>query len=82
MRIFERNLMELATAYIENGVLKKWRFYSEDIKNINRILHEKQYNGGLVTIDELDYIKKFPNIVIVDKYHVQFINFNGKATRY
>lgn len=82
MRISERNLIEMATAYIEDGVVKKWRFFSYDATNMNAILDRKQRTGELVTEGEVAYIKQFPNVVIANKHQVQFINFTGKATRY
>lgn len=82
MRIFEKNLIELATAYIEDGVLKKWRFDSHNPNDMKAVLNKKAFHNMTVTKEELDYIKQFPNVVIVNKHYIQFVNFSGTAISY
>lgn len=80
MSISERDLMRMATAYVEDGVLKKWRHDNSNLDHIDSKLNYK--DGEALTSDEIAYVKTFPNVVIVTERHVQFINFSGFATRF
>ena len=82
MRLSERDLMVLASAYVEDGKLKKWRFYSNNPKHLNRILHEKYISGTPITEDELNYILTFERVIIVGKFGVRFENFSGIVNKY
>lgn len=82
MRLSERDLMRLSSAYVEDGKLKKWRFYSEDKNHINRILHEKYIAGTPITEDELEYILNIERVIIVGKFGVRFENFSGTVNKY
>lgn len=75
--INEQRLKELATAYVEDGILKKWRFDNMDEDHIDSILNDKYYTGKPVTEDELEYILIFRNVVIINRGRVTFHNFTG-----
>lgn len=73
--IRKERLKELATAYVEDGLLKKWRYDHPDEDNINSILHCKFYSEEPVTKEEMDYILSFDNVIVVNHDMVNFHNF-------
>lgn len=82
MRISERRLIEMATAYIEDGIVKKWRHFSYDKESLMHKIEAKRISGEKLTEEEFEFIKTFDNVVIVNERMVQFINFSGYAFRY
>jgi len=82
MRISERDLMTMASAYVEDGKLKKWRFYSDDLNHPDRVLYEKYISGTPITEDELNYILTFERVIIIGKFGVKFQNFSGTINKY
>lgn len=82
MRISEHELMKMATAYIEDGVVKKWRHYSDNEETMTHKLHIKQIQGKTITGEELAFVKGLENVVIVEIGSVQFINFSGTTMTY
>lgn len=79
--ISDLDLRKMATAYIEDGKLIKWRYYNDDITHMDRILHEKCLAKESVTEREFSYIMTFDNVVIVGKNTVRFHRFSGLATK-
>ena len=55
-RIFELKLTELSNAYIKDGVLKKYRFYSDDPESMHYKLHKKYETGDKLTGEEFDHL--------------------------
>jgi len=66
---------EQASAYVENGYLRKWRFDSTDFNSMKAKLNDRI--DQLLTSEELDYVKSFERVVIIDDKNIQFINFSG-----
>lgn len=78
MSISERQLMEFATGYIENGILKKWRYSSEYTQDIDRVLSDKQYSGEELTEDEIRYAISHDNVVLIKDNIVYLNNFTAR----
>lgn len=82
MRISERDLMRMASAYVKNEVLTKWRFDNADPTHIDAILNKKFYNEEKLTISELEYISSLNNVIFESDRAVKFINFSGMVWKY
>ena len=80
MRIFEKGLKEIATAYIKNGVLAKWRYNNIDFNHIDSKLNHK--GSELLTEEEVAYIRSLDNVIIENDKQIEFINFSGKTQKY
>lgn len=73
--IHTQSIINMATAYIEDGLLKKWRYDHPDEDHINSILNDKFYSGKALTKEDISYILTFDNIVVVTHGAVTFHNF-------
>lgn len=82
MRISERDLMRMASAYVKDEMLTKWRFDNVDKSHIDAKLNIKFYNNEKLTIEELDYISSLKNVIFEKDNAVRFINFSGLAWKY
>lgn len=82
MRLSERDLMRMASAYVKNEVLTKWRFDNVDPNHIDAILNKKFYNKEKVTISELEYISSLQNVIFENDKAVKFINFSGMIWKF
>lgn len=82
MKISEIGLMEMATAYIENGKLKKWRYDSINTNHMNAILNEKRYSQKTLTEEELVYVMSFDNVIVEGEQGVEFHRFSGSTYKY
>ena len=77
MRLSERDLMERTNAYVKDGRLLKYRFYSEEDGSIHNVLHWKCENKERLTKEEIEYIKTLGNVAIDTGSSMQFIDFTG-----
>lgn len=83
MRISELQLLEMANAYIENGILKKWRYGAKaDPLHIDSILERKRQQKETLTEDETKFIMEHDRVIDVRDSSVSFHNFSGTVLRY
>lgn len=82
MTLLEHDLIKMATAYIKDRILIKWRYDSFDKEHMDSKLNIKQYSKEPLTQREINYIMKFENVVMVTNYIVRFHNFSGDAWLY
>lgn len=82
MKIDEFDLLKMSTGYIQDGLLKKWRYDNPDDSHMDAKLNIKQYSDEPLTPEEMEYILNFDNVVIVDKYSVILHRFSGNLIKY
>ncbi|MED1125441.1 hypothetical protein [Bacillus atrophaeus] len=82
MRISENDLITMASAYVKDGNLKKWRFDNLDKSHIDARLNVKFYSKEKLTSEELDYISSLKNVVHESNDAVELINFTGVVRKY
>ena len=56
----------MSTAYVENGILVKWRYDRLDKNHIDAILNNKYKTSEVLTEKDIEHIKKLSNVVIIE----------------
>lgn len=72
---FRAYYISRSTAYILDGLLIKWRHYSENPNDMENILHHKASTCEPITEEELDYILTYENVVIEQDGATELKNF-------
>ena len=56
----------MSTAYVENGILVKWRYDNFDKNHIDAILNNKYKTSEVLTEKDIEYIKKLSSVVVIE----------------
>lgn len=56
----------MSNAYVENGILVKWRYDNFDKNHIDSILNNKHKTSEILTEKDIKHIKKLSNVVVIE----------------
>jgi hypothetical protein len=81
MKISELNLSEKANAYVDHGVLRKWRG-NNSTPIINQEFLQKVKGKEQLSKIEIELIKSHDNVIIESEGVIEFYNFTGFAKKF
>lgn len=82
MKISAANLSENANAYVDHGVLRKWRGGTSAFPHINEGLLQKVADKEVLSKLEIAFIKGFDKVIVESEGAIEFYNFTGAVKKF
>lgn len=82
MKISATTLSENANAYVDHGVLRKWRGSTSAFSSINEGLWQKVRDKEVLSKLEIEFIKGFDKVIVESEGAIEFYNFTGAIKKF
>lgn len=82
MKISAANLSQNANAYVDHGILRKWRGNTSAFSSINEGLLQKVRDKEVLSKLEIEFIKGFDRVIVESEGAIEFYNFTGAIKKF